>query len=190
MTTRMFGAPAKRNEDAKLLTGNALFVDDVELADMAHAAILRSPIAHGRIRKIDVSAAKARAGVLAVYVAEDLGEIWRLGPLLVPPPPIEGALFNERTHPPLAKGKVRHVGEPLAIVIAESRYIAEDALADIELDLEPLAPVVALDTALSAGASVHDDVPDNVAARVRQTKGDYARRRRARDKDRQAALRL
>ena len=72
--------------------------------------------------------------VIAVYTAEDLGDYWKPGPLLVPPPPIAGIIFNQRTQVPLAKDKVRHVGEPLVIVIAESRYIAEDALDDIEVE--------------------------------------------------------
>src|SRR6266581_4069953 len=147
MTTRFFGAPVKRNEDRKLLTGQALFVDDVELPGMLHAAFLRSQVAHARILKIDVSKALQRPGVVAAYVADDLGAYWQPGPLLVPPPPIKDIVFNKRTQVPLAKDKVRHVGEPLVIVIAESRYIAEDAL---------------------------DDVGSNVSAHVRQTKGNYA----------------
>jgi len=175
MTTRAFGAPIPRNEDARLLTGQALFVDDVELPDMLHAALLRSPLAHAHIERIDVSAARARKGVIAVYTADDIGALWRPGPLLVPPPPIDGITFNLRTHAPLAKGKVRYVGEPIAIVIAESRYIAEDALADIIVDMTPLPPVVDLEQALAKGAAlVHDDLGNNIAAHVRQTKGDYA----------------
>src|ERR1700716_1381144 len=175
MATRYFGAPIKRNEDRKLLNGRALFVDDVEIPGMLHAAFLRSQIAHGRIRRIDVAPARRRAGVVAVYTAEDLGDYWRPGPLLVPPPPIAGIVFNQRTQVPLAKDKVRHVGEALAIVIAESRYIAEDALADIVVELDPLPAVVDLETAVGgASASVHDDVRSNVAAHVRQSIGDYA----------------
>jgi len=175
MATRYFGAPIKRNEDRRLLTGQALFVDDVAFPDMLHAALLRSPIAHGRIRAIDVSKAKQRKGVVAVYTANDLGAYWRPGPLLVPPPPIEDIVFNERTQVPLAKDKVRHVGEPVALVIAESRYLAEDALADIVLDLDPLPAVTDLTAAADDDASrVHDDVRGNVAAHVRQVKGDYA----------------
>ncbi len=175
MTTRYFGAPVPRNEDRRLLTGQALFVDDVELPGMLHAAVLRSQVAHARIRTIDVSAALRRKGVVAVYTAHDLGAYWQPGPLLVPPPPIAGITFNQRTQVPLARDKVRHVGEPLALVIAESRYLAEDALADIAVDLEPVPAVVDLEQAL-AGDSVlvHDDVGSNVAAHVRQRKGDYA----------------
>ena len=79
----------------------------------------------------------------------DLGDYWQPGPLLVPPPPIKGIIFNQRTQVPLAKDKVRHVGEPLAVVIAQSRYIAEDALDDIDVDLEPLPAVVDLEKALT-----------------------------------------
>ena len=84
MSTRYFGQPVKRNEDARLLTGTALFVDDVELTGMLHAAFLRSPYAHAKIVSIDVEAAKARPGVIAIYTAEDLGNYWQHGPLLVP----------------------------------------------------------------------------------------------------------
>jgi carbon-monoxide dehydrogenase large subunit len=175
MTTRYFGAPIRRNEDRRLLTGRALFVDDVEFPNLLHAAFLRSAVAHGRIRGIDVAAARARPGVVAVYSAADLGDYWQPGPLLVPPPPIAGIIFNQRTQVPLAKDKVRHVGEPLAVVIAHSRHVAEDALADIVADIEPLPAVVDIEKALGTGsASVHDDVRTNIAAHVRQTKGNYA----------------
>jgi carbon-monoxide dehydrogenase large subunit len=175
MSTRTFGQPVKRNEDRRLLTGQALFIDDVELPGMLHAALLRSQVAHAKVIKVDVSRARQRPGVVAVYVAADLGDYWRHGPLLVPPPPIAGIIFNERTHVPLARDKVRHVGEPLAIVIAESRYVAEDALDDIEVELEILDAVVDLEAALSAGSPlVHDDLNSNVSAHVHQNKGHYA----------------
>ncbi|HML06990.1 MAG TPA: xanthine dehydrogenase family protein molybdopterin-binding subunit [Xanthobacteraceae bacterium] len=175
MATRNFGAPVRRNEDARLLSGQALFIDDVELPGMLHAAFLRSNLAHAAIRSIDVSAARARDGILAVYTAADLGDYWAPGPLLVPPPPIAGLTFNQRTQVPLAKDKVRHVGEPLAVVLAQSRYLAEDALTDIAVELDPLPAVVDLEKALAeTSARVHDDVPGNVAARVRQGRGNYA----------------
>ena len=175
MSTRTFGEPVKRNEDRKLLTGQALFVDDVELPGMLHAAFLRSQVAHARIVSIDVSRALQRPGVVAVYVAGDLGHYWQHGPLLVPPPPIPGIIFHQRTQVPLARDKVRHVGEPLAIVIAESRYLAEDALDDIDVEFEQLPAVVDLEGGLRAGSSlVHDDLDSNVSAHVRQTKGNYA----------------
>jgi carbon-monoxide dehydrogenase large subunit len=175
MTTRNFGAPITRNEDARLLSGQALFVDDVELPGMLHAAFLRSNVAHARIRSIDVAAARVRPGVVAVYTAADLGAYWAPGPLLVPPPPIAGITFNQRTQVPLAKDKVRHVGEPLAVVLADSRYIAEDALADIGVELDPLPAVVDLGKALDdTSARVHEDVRGNIAAHVRQNRGNYA----------------
>ena len=175
MTTRNFGAPITRNEDARLLSGQALFVDDVELPGMLHAAFLRSNVAHARIRSIDVAAARMRPGVVAVYTAADLGAYWAPGPLLVPPPPIAGITFNQRTQVPLAKDKVRHVGEPLAVVLADSRYIAEDALADIGVELDPLPAVVDLEKALDdTSARVHEDVLGNIAAHVRQNRGSYA----------------
>jgi aerobic carbon-monoxide dehydrogenase large subunit len=175
MTTRQFGASVKRNEDARLLAGRAQFVDDVKLPGILHAAFVRSPHAHARIVAIDVTAALARDGVVAVYTAEDLGDYWRPGPVIVPPPPVEGALFNERTQVPLAKGKARHVGEPVALVIATSRYIAEDAAADVTVEWDPLPVAGDLEPAAAPGAPrVHEDLPDNVAARVRQSKGDYA----------------
>src|ERR1700722_17104219 len=165
MTTRNFGAPITRNEDARLLSGQALFVDDVELPGMVHAAFLRSNVAHAHIRSIDVVAARARPGVVAVYTAADLGAYWAPGPLLVPPPPIAGITFNQRTQVPLAKDKVRHVGEPLAVVLAVSRYIAEDALADIAVELDPLPAIVDLEKALNdTSARVHEDVRSHGAA--------------------------
>jgi aerobic carbon-monoxide dehydrogenase large subunit len=121
MTTRYFGAPVTRNEDKKLLSGRAQFVDDIELPGMLHAAFVRSTYAHARIRSIDSTSALKLEGVIAIYTAHDLGDYWRPGPLLVPPPPVKDSVFNERTQVPLAKGKVRHVGEPVAIVIARNR---------------------------------------------------------------------
>ncbi len=177
MTTQFFGAPVKRNEDRRLLTGQALFVDDVELPGMLHVAFLRSQVAHARIKSIDVAKARARPGVVAVYTADDLGAYWQPGPLLVPPPPIAGIVFHQRTQVPLAKDKVRHVGEPLAVVVAESRYLAEDALEDIDVDLEMLPVVVDIEAALDASSiCVHDDLASNVSAHVRQTKGGDIRR--------------
>jgi len=175
MSTRSFGEPVKRNEDRRLLTGQARFIDDIELPGLLHAAFLRSQVAHARILRIDVSRALQRPGVIATYVADDLGDYWKPGPLLVPPPPIAGAIFHARTQVPLAREKVRHVGEPLVIVIAESRYIAEDALDDIDVELETLPAVVDLETALDAGSAlVHDDLGSNVSAHVHQSKGNYA----------------
>jgi carbon-monoxide dehydrogenase large subunit len=173
---RVFGQSLKRNEDPRLLTGLAKFIDDVEVPGMLHAAFLRSDYAHARIKSIDTSIAKARPGVVAVYTAADFGDFWRPGPLQVPPPSaIPSAVFNARTLVPIAKDKVRFSGEPLALVIAEDRYIAEDALADIVVDLDPLPAVTDLEKALEpASTLVHDDLGTNLAANVKQQKGNYA----------------
>lgn len=172
--TQFFGERIRRNEDPRLLKGQALFVDDVHLPQMAHVAFVRSPYAHALLGEIDASEALAREGVLAVYTADDLGDYWQHGPLLVSPPPIDGILFHERTQVPLAKGKVRHLGEIVAMVVAESRYIAEDAAADVFVDYKPLPAVVDLQAALEENAPlVHEGVPHNVGAHVVQKKGDY-----------------
>ena len=174
MSSRQFGQPIKRNEDPRLLTGRALFTDDVQLDGMLHAAFLRSDLAHARIRSIDIGGARERHGVAAVYTADDLGSFWQPGPLLVPPPPVEQLEFHERTQVPLAKEKVRHAGEAVAMVVAESRYLAEDALDDIFVEYEPLDAVVGLEAALREGASlVHEDLGHNISARVTQTKGSW-----------------
>ncbi len=182
MSTRTFGQRIRRNEDPRLLTGSALFVDDVNLAGMGHVAFVRSPYAHARITSIDTSAALARDGVSAVVTAEDLGDYWQAGPLLVPPPPtIERCSFQARTQVPLAKDKVRHMREAVAVVVADSRYLAEDAAEDIWVDYEPLEAVVDVEKAVADGAArVHEDIEANVAAHVIQEKGDYqAARERA-----------
>ena len=175
MTEKFVGQRMTRTEDPRLLTGQALFVDDVEIPGMLHAAFLRSDFAHARLQSIDVSAARSRPGVVAVYTAEDMGDVWQPGPpLVIPPPTVENVVFHTRTQVPLVKDKVRHAGEPLAIVIAESRYIAEDAVEDIVVDLEPLEAAVDLEQALAPDAPlVHDDLESNLAAHLTQNKGDY-----------------
>src|SRR5512144_1749093 len=174
MATRYFGERIKRNEDPRLLTGQGLYVDDVDLPNMLHAAFLRSPYAHARINSIDVSQALQREGVVAVYTADDLGDYWKPGPLLVSPPPVKDIVFNEKTQVPLAKDKVKFAGEPIVMVLAESRYIAEDALADIQIDYEPLEAVVDMEKALGEnGPIIHEEIGSNVAAHVVQTMGNY-----------------
>jgi carbon-monoxide dehydrogenase large subunit len=176
MATRYFGERIKRNEDPRLLTGQGLYVDDVDLPNMLHAAFLRSPYAHARINNIDVSQALQREGVVAIYTASDLGDYWKPGPLLVSPPPVKDIVFNEKTQVPLVRvgDKAKFAGEPIVIVLAESRYIAEDALADIQVDYEPLEAVVDLEKALQPDSPIiHDEIGSNVAAHVVQTKGDY-----------------
>jgi carbon-monoxide dehydrogenase large subunit len=175
MSKRYIGERIKRNEDPRLLTGQALFVDDVQLPGMLHAAFLRSDYAHARLLKIDASTARQREGVVAVFTAADMGEDWEPGPpLVIPPPSIEEVTFNSRTQVPLVRDKVRHAGEPLAVVIAQSRYIAEDALDDIAVELEPIDAVVDIERALDPETPlVHDDLDSNLAAHLVQEKGDY-----------------
>lgn len=182
MATRYFGERIKRNEDPKLLTGQALFVDDVNLHGMLHIAFVRSPYAHARITSINSAAAEALEGVVAVYTAEGLGDYWRTGVLNVGVPPIEGAVFHPELHPILAKDKVRHVGEVVVCVVAESRYIAEDAVNLILVDYEPLPVHIDPLKALEDGAAlIHEDLEDNMAAHVVQQKGNYEKARQEAD---------
>ncbi len=174
METRYFGERITRNEDPRLLTGRAQFIDDVDLPGMLHVAFLRSPHAHARIVRIDVARAKERAGVAAVFVAQDMGEDWKPGPLLVSPPPVKKLLaFNECIQVPLAKDKVRFVGEPIAMVVAASRYIAEDALDDIDVEYDVLPANVDMEKTLAPDAArIHDQAEGNIGAHVIQEKGD------------------
>lgn len=171
---RLVGQPIRRNEDAALLKGEAAFVDDIQLPGMLHVAFVRSDFAHARLGPLDVSQALKRPGVIAVYTADDLGDYFQPGPLLVPPPPIERLKFHSRTQVPLARGKVRHMGEPIAAVVAESRYIAEDAATELFAELDPLDAVVDLEAALAPSAPrIHEDLESNLNAHVIQEKGNY-----------------
>jgi len=183
MMKKWIGKRMTRTEDPRLLTGQGLYVDDVEIHGMIYAAFLRSDYAHARIKSIDVSAARSRPGVVAVYTAEDLGDFWQHGPPLVPAPhSIEGVVFHSRTQVPLAKGKVRYVGEAVAVVYAESRYVAEDALEDIVVDYEPLEVAADLEKALEPDAPlIHEDLDSNLASHLVQDKGDYAAAREKAD---------
>jgi len=175
VTNKLIGKRIVRNEDPRLLTGQAQFVDDVEIPGLLHAAFLRSDYAHARLLSIDVSAARQHSGVVAVFTAEDMGDDWQPGPPLVSPPPTaKDVLFHSRRQVPLVKDKVRHMGEAIAVVIAESRYIAEDAVEDILVELDPLPVVVDLEKGLEADSPlVHDDLESNLAAQLFQQKGDY-----------------
>jgi len=163
--------PARRNEDPRLLRGMGAYVDDIDPPGVLHAAILRSPFGHARFSSIDTAAARALPGVHAVYTAADLGAFNQPAPLVVPHP----NLTHGRTQRPLAEGKVCFIGEAVAMVVAEDRYIAEDAVGLIEVEWEPLPAVVDFRHASDAGMPlVHADVPNNIAAQFVQTVGDPA----------------
>src|SRR5438093_1251010 len=167
--TRGIGAPIRRNEDPRLLRGLGSFVDDIDPAGVLHAAILRSPYGHARIRGIDAARARSMPGVHAVYTAADLGSQNQPAPLVVPHP----SLSHGRTQRPLATDEVRFIGEAVAIVVADSRYLAEDAAEQIDVDWEPLPAIVDFTRAAGDGSPlVHADVPNNVAAQFAQTVGD------------------
>lgn len=168
------GSSILRNEDERLLIGEALFTDDVQLPGLLHAAFLRSPYGHARILSLDVEPARSCEGVHAVYTAADLGDLMKPAPLIVPPPPIDDLIFNQRTHTALARDKVRHVGEPIAMVIADSRYLAEDAVEKIRVEYEKLPVHLDIEESLQARESwVHEDLETNLAAHVVQQRGDY-----------------
>ncbi|SDR29630.1 aerobic carbon-monoxide dehydrogenase large subunit [Thermostaphylospora chromogena] len=164
MTTKLFGEPVQRREDPRLLTGQGRYVDDLG-SDALAAAFVRSPHAHARIVDIDVSAALDVEGLIAIYTWEDLPE--QVGaplPLLIPHP----ALTHGRTAYPLARDTVRHVGEPVVMVVARDRYAAEDACDLIRVDYEVLKPVVGVEEAATGVHLVHPDVPGNVGAHLVQ----------------------
>ncbi len=164
----LFGARVQRVEDDRLLRGSGAYLDDLG-EDALAAAFVRSPHAHARITGIDISAALAVDGVVAIYTYRDLPQ--RLAeplPLLIPHP----ALSHGRTPYPLANGEVNHVGEAVAMIVARDRYVAEDAEELIDVSYEPLPAVVGIDSARRAEHLVHADVPGNLAARAAQEHGD------------------
>jgi len=169
MSTQSFGERVLRNEDARLLRGEGCFLDDVALDDPLHAAFLRSPHAHARITRIDVEAARAHPGVTAVWTCDDIGPLDGPAPLLIPHPDMR----HPRTQRPLARDVVHYMGQTIAVVLAEDRYVAEDAVDLIEVDFEPLPVVVDVERAAAEGApAVHPDVPANTACVVHQSCGD------------------
>jgi len=169
LSTRVIGARIRRNEDPRLLQGLGCFVDDVNPPGVLHAAAVRSPHPHARIVAIDAAHARAMPGVHLVLTAADLGEVNQPTPLLIPHPD----LVHPRTQRPLATDEVRYVGEIVALVVAESRYLAEDAASLVEVAYEPLEAVGDLEAAAVPDAPrVHADVPANRAARVVQRVGD------------------
>jgi len=168
MSTRSFGARIERNIDPKLLRGEGAFVDDIPLANPLHVAFLRSPHARARITSIDVTAAKARPGVVAVYTCDDIGPLDMTMPLLIPHP----SMKNPQTQRPLARGEVHYVGQTIAMVVAVDRYTAEDGAGLIDVEFEPLPVEMDMAKALKDGAPlVHATVPNNLAAHLVQVSG-------------------
>ena len=158
---RYAGTRINRIEDARLLTGGGTFVDDISLPGMLHACFVRSHFPRAAVRGIDTSAARAVSGVVAVFTAADLNpdakEQWHTS--LGPKSP-------ETPRPPLADVEVRFVGDPVVLVVAESRYVAEDAAELVEVDYEPLPAVVDYTQAEQAPALVHESHGSNVVGEM------------------------
>src|SRR6476661_7585926 len=169
MTTKLFGEPVRRREDARLIIGKGRYLDDIGTSATLAAAFVRSPHAHARIVDIDAEGALEIEGLVAIYTYEDLtGPMAEPLPVLIPHP----QLTAPRTGYPLANGEVNHVGEPIVMVVATDRYIAEDACDRILVTYEELPVVVGVDAARSAEHAVHEEIPDNVSARHHQETGD------------------
>jgi carbon-monoxide dehydrogenase large subunit len=161
----LVGSAVERMEDARFLSGSGYFADDLAVEGMLHAAILRSPIAHARIASVDASAALAMPGIHAVLTAQDIGDTIPIIPLRLAPLPE----FEPFRQPVIASDKVRYVGEPIAIVVADSRAVAEDALETIGIEFEALSAVT------ERGASetpLFDFAEDNAALRYDAGFGD------------------
>ncbi len=168
MTTQMFGAPIKRREDPRLVTGGGRYLDDLGHTAYA-AAFVRSPHAHARITDIDVSDAVDVEGLVSIYTYEDLpGRVGEPLPLLIPHP----SLTHPRTGYALARDEVNHVGEAVAMVVATDRYAAEDACERIRVSYEQLPVVVGIEAARDGADLVHEDAPGNVSAHMVQEVGD------------------
>ena len=164
--TRLCGAPLKRREDPRLLRGQATFVEDLRLPGVRHVAFVRSLHPHARFR-LDVGGAGAVPGVAGVYTAADFPGVSAI------PTIISHEALRPCAQPPLARDRARYVGEPLAAVVASSRYAAEDVAAAVRVDYDVLDPVVDAEAALAPGASLlHDSVPANVAADFTVRVGD------------------
>src|SRR5690242_16428512 len=157
----LIGQSVRRKEDARFLTGSGQYTDDVTMPRQTFGYFLRSPHAHAKIRSIDTAPAKAAPGVVAVFTGADLQGVNGLpcGWLITG---TDGKPMNEPPHPVLAQGKVRHVGDPVALVIAESAHEAKDAAEAIGVDYEILPSVVNCVDALKSGApQIHDQAPSN-----------------------------
>src|SRR4051794_1355578 len=161
MSTSLIGARVARKEDYRFLTGTGQYTDDVALAGQSYAAFVRSPHAHATIRKIAIEKAKKAPGVVAVYTGADLAAA-KVGGLpcgwLITD--VKGQPMKEPPYPSLAQGKVRHVGERVAVVIAESAAQARDAAELIDIDYQVLPAVVEAKKAQSS-KPIHEIAPDN-----------------------------
>ncbi|MCX5254137.1 xanthine dehydrogenase family protein molybdopterin-binding subunit [Streptomyces canus] len=152
------GTARLRKEDARLLTGQTRWTDNIDATGMLHLAVLRSPMAHARIDRVDVSPALERPGVVAAFSGADLAE--GMGSLPCAWPVTEDIVLPD--HPPIATAEVRYAGDPVAVVVARDRYAAADALEAIEVDYAPLPPVLDLEAALEPKAPlVHSDKGTN-----------------------------
>jgi carbon-monoxide dehydrogenase large subunit len=157
------GQPALRKEDGTLLRGQGRYTDDIDLPGQAYAFILRSRYAHGRIKSIDTTAAKAMPGVLGIYTGTDVAAYGTLQSAL-PFKNKDGSDMKKPPRPALPSDKVRFVGDPIACVVAQTLLQAKDAAEAIEVDIEPLPVVTKPEQAVAAGAPVlFDDVPGNIA---------------------------
>lgn len=162
------GQGVERVEDLRLLTGRGQFVDDLACEGLLHAVIYRSSVAHGRIRSIDTSAARAMPGVHAVITAADLGAAVPMIPVRMEPRP-ELVRFEQ---PVLAHRKVRYVGEPMAVVVADSAAIAEDAVGMIVVDIEPLPAVITREASVDGDVFLFEEHSTNHAITLTGMRGD------------------
>jgi carbon-monoxide dehydrogenase large subunit len=171
------GAVVRRREDPRLLTGRGVYVDDLRVAGCLHAAILRSPHAHARIVAVRTGRARAHPAVVACFDHDDLASALRPLPVAgVPPPALQarvGFRLKTAAQLPLASGKVRYVGEPVAVVVATDRYALEDALELVDVDYEPLAVVTDVEQGLAPQAPlIHEAWGDNVSVAFEARVGD------------------
>jgi carbon-monoxide dehydrogenase large subunit len=164
------GRALPRTEDARFLAGRALFVDDLKRPGQLHAMVVRSPHANARIVRIDASRARAMPGVVAVYTWADIAAIAQ--PIPIRLAPLEG--FERYLQYPLAKDRVRHVGEPVALIVADDRYAAEDALDGVEVEYATDAAVTDVQQAEAGATLVHPETGSNIAARYTVSRGDPA----------------
>jgi aerobic carbon-monoxide dehydrogenase large subunit len=164
----LIGQPVMRAEDSRFVTGASSFVDDMKRPGMLHAVVLRSSVAHGRIRAIDAAAVRGMDGVHAVITAADIGDPIPIIPLRLANLPE----FKNYLQPVIAKDKVRYVGEPIAVVVADSRALAEDALENIQVDIETLPAAPDRHVAVDAGSLLFEETGSNRSVRYEVAVGN------------------